>query len=256
MAISEHWKLCTEFSIVQAAILIAGYDPEELDGHGEQTIRAHAPGYAAARTALFNAVRAGTLTPSHTDYDHEGDSFHEKKTINPYGTTISAADLNAFLKAKGRRCEFFETASERAPAEFSLENWIYPPKLGAAIKAWSAVTADPTALRGKTPKQALRKWLNEHAAELDLLNNDGKPNSTGIEEICKVANWKPEGGATPTPSPLPPPSDIEDAAFWSLEDDGPINGFKPARQNDSIIGSSAPVARLKFAADLDDEIPF
>ena len=47
------------------------------------------------------------------------------------------------------------------------------------------------------------------------MNRDGAPNKGGIEEICKVANWKPEGGATPTPtsvqaeivaSPAPRPS--------------------------------------------------
>ena len=54
-------------------------------------------------------------------------------------------------------------------------------------------------MEGKTPKQALLKWLGEHAAEFELAGEDGKPNESGIEEIAKVANWKPEGGAPKTP---------------------------------------------------------
>jgi hypothetical protein len=51
---------------------------------------------------------------------------------------------------------------------------------------------------GKHPKGALSKWLREHAAELGLSDDDGKPNETGIEEVAKVANWQPGGGAPKT----------------------------------------------------------
>ncbi|WP_186308572.1 hypothetical protein [Paraburkholderia sp. BCC1885] len=49
-------------------------------------------------------------------------------------------------------------------------------------------------------KDAIRKWLREHAAEFDLTNEDGNPNETGIDEVAKVANWQPSGGAPKTPS--------------------------------------------------------
>lgn len=55
-------------------------------------------------------------------------------------------------------------------------------------------------LKGKSPKQALSKWLREHAAEFGLSDEEGKPNETGIEEAAKVANWQPGGGAPKTPS--------------------------------------------------------
>ncbi|MND07504.1 hypothetical protein D3C83_295210 [compost metagenome] len=53
---------------------------------------------------------------------------------------------------------------------------------------------------GKSPKQALEKWLREHALEFGLTTEDGSPNGTGIEEAAKVANWQPGGGAPKTPS--------------------------------------------------------
>ena len=57
--------------------------------------------------------------------------------------------------------------------------------------------------KGKTPKQALLKWLREHAAEYDLTDDEGNPQEKVIEELGKVANWKPEGGASSTPTSPP-----------------------------------------------------
>jgi hypothetical protein len=60
---------------------------------------------------------------------------------------------------------------------------------------------------GKSVKDAIKKCLREHAAEFDLANEDGNPNETGIDEVAKVANWQPTGGAPKTPaSNLPPGS--------------------------------------------------
>ena len=43
------------------------------------------------------------------------------------------------------------------------------------------------------------KWLREHASEYGLSDEEGKPNETGIDEVSKVANWQPKGGALKTP---------------------------------------------------------
>ena len=70
----------------------------------------------------------------------------------------------------------------------------YAPKLAAAVRAWQAVTDAGK----KSPKQALDKWLREHAAEYGLTNEEGKPIETAIEECSKVANWNQMGGAPKT----------------------------------------------------------
>jgi hypothetical protein len=64
------------------------------------------------------------------------------------------------------------------------------------VKAWQAVI-DPVK---KSPKQALGKWLREHAVEFGLTNEEGQPIETAIEECSKVANWDAKGGATKTPT--------------------------------------------------------
>jgi hypothetical protein len=71
----------------------------------------------------------------------------------------------------------------------------YSPKLAAAVRAWLAVD-DP---KGKSPKQALESWLTAHASEFALTKEDGTPNTQGIDECAKVANWNPKGGAPKTP---------------------------------------------------------
>jgi len=67
----------------------------------------------------------------------------------------------------------------------------YSLKLAVAIEAWEAVTADPNRLKNTTPKQALLVWLNDNSKRYKLTKK-------AIEEIAKVANWKP-GGPSDTP---------------------------------------------------------
>lgn len=69
-------------------------------------------------------------------------------------------------------------------------------KLKAAVDAWEAVSSLPT-LTG-TPKMAIKKWLCDNARNYGLYHDDGSLNSTGIEEIAKIANWKPKGGVPKT----------------------------------------------------------
>ena len=52
--------------------------------------------------------------------------------------------------------------------------------------------------KGKTPKQALDKWLRLNASQFNLSDDDGKPNEQGIQECAKVANWQDKGGAPKT----------------------------------------------------------
>ena len=73
------------------------------------------------------------------------------------------------------------------------------PKLAASVHAWLA-TADKDAISGKSPKQALEKWLRENAPKYGLSDEDGNPNADGIEQCAKVANWKQKGGAPKTPN--------------------------------------------------------
>ena len=113
-------------------------------------------------------------------------------------TTVSRDDLVTWLQTRGIKSGFFFPNESDTADYLNVEHPKYAPKLAAAINAWLSIP-DEKALRGKSPKQVLLKWLREHASEYKLSDDEGKPNETGIEECAKVANWKEKGGAPATP---------------------------------------------------------
>jgi len=119
------------------------------------------------------------------------------------------------LRARNFADGFFIPSQDEVDSLANPAGEFYAPKLAAAVRAWHEVTADPEALNGKTPKKALEIWLRKHANEYGLTAKDGNPNELGIEEVCKVANWKPTGGASPTPVLL---ASKEGKATWSRKD--------------------------------------
>lgn len=189
--------------------------------------------FQAALAAIKNAVKAGTLPgkirvsareygEADAEIDAEyneimyesgvGRSADEGEVLSSDGsyfyrptpdwdkTTVAEKDLREWLASRGFKTGFFFPSHEEAQEGYlDRGHPCYAPKLAAAIRAWEAVTTDPEKLRGKTPKQAITKWLNENAASYGLTKDDGTPNATGVEEAAKLANWKPEGGASKTP---------------------------------------------------------
>jgi len=142
--------------------------------------------------------RSGTTAEEGEQFSSEG--FFYRPFPDWDLTTVSVDDLRTWLASRGITTGFFFPEREEGqPGYLDKTHPSYAPKLAAAIRAWEAVTNDPERLRGKTPKQALTKWLNEHAAAYGLTKEDGTPNATGVEEAAKLANWRPEGGASKTP---------------------------------------------------------
>jgi hypothetical protein len=116
-------------------------------------------------------------------------------------TRIDIKSLTSWIKARGFHDNFFVTEKyTQTNHSFDSSSPFYSAKLDAALQAWQAVSSNPALLRGKSPKQALEAWLTENAARFGLIRPDGSPNKLGIEEVAKVANWKPHGGAPPTPA--------------------------------------------------------
>ncbi len=195
----DYWRLCEELSVIQAALLIAGSDPSSESDVEECKPDIRPTGYEAAKTAISNALRSGAikgrLIPLY-DYDINGNRCNEiEDSINLGGSTIEVESLRTWLASRGFRSGFFFPTVTDAPDYLDPQNPRYAFKLAAAVQAWLAVTD----AGGKHPKQALAKWLREHAVEFGLTDDEGKPNETGIEEAAKVANWQPGGGAPKTP---------------------------------------------------------
>ena len=235
MEISDIWKWATHYSVVNAALLMSGHNPEDFHDSDPDNYYRTAPGYLAAKTALVTSIESGGLETAKIVYDEPG--YSGISEINIFQTTVSVGDLDRFVKAAGGACRIFERIDRSGKPSSDPASQFFSPKLNAANKAWMAVTQEPERLRGKSPKQALKKWLQENAAELGLVKPDGSINEDGIDQISKVANWKPEGGATATPSA----SSAQAPVFLP-----PTPSRSPTRAK-SIAS---------FLADLDDEIPF
>jgi hypothetical protein len=199
---TEYWRLCDELTIVQAALLVCGENPSILAPHIEShDIQDRPDGYEAAKAAISNALRResieGTLIPIY-EYDINGNTCGVvDDSIDLQVSRVSVDSLQKWLSSRGLKSGFFFPDRVNTPDYLDPTHARYAPKLAAAVNAWLAV-ADNNAPSNRSPKQRLMKWLREHAADYGLSDEDGKPNETGIEEVAKVANWRPTGGAPKT----------------------------------------------------------
>lgn len=193
----DYWRLCDEFSVVQAALLIVGEDPAQLQDDVDRNAPSYRPpGYDAARTAMMNAIKGKRLPATLVDIEDDNG--------NRYGpdwgqTRIAVEDLRTWLRSRGITTGFFFPAAEAGPEYLSDFHPNYSAKLAAAIEAWTVVSGNPEIRRGKSVKQALVVWLRQHANEFGLTKEDGNPNEQGIEDVAKIANWDTKGGAPKTP---------------------------------------------------------
>jgi len=205
----DYWRLCDELSVSQAAQLIIGVRPgevEAMESVGKEllprSLAAYKTNIEAAESAVGNALLGRRLAGQiRYQVDHNWDNISEcmveQETDRPdwERSTVLVEDLKQWLWSRGLRTGFFFPDETHNPDYLNPNHPRYAPKLAAAVRAWLAVS-DP---QGKSPKQALTKWLRENAAEFGLSDEDGNPNQTGIEEAAKVANWQPGGGAPKTP---------------------------------------------------------
>lgn len=196
----DYWRLCDELSVVHAALLLVGSDPSSEAGRSVESWKMHErpDGYEAAKTAITNALRLekikGTIIPIY-QRDFHGVEFEQANSIDVAASRLNVESLRQWLQLRGINTGFFFPMATDATDYLDRNNPRYAPKLAAAIRAWQAVS-NPA---GNHPKKALLKWLREHASEFDLTDDEGKTNETGIEEVAKVANWQPNGGAPKTP---------------------------------------------------------
>jgi hypothetical protein len=193
----DYWRLCDELSVVQAALLIVGEDPSQIQENIDTRHSSNRPaGYDAAKAALINAINGKRVVANVIDLVDDDGRSHGPDW---HHTTIMVEDLRAWLRSRGIKTGFFFPAHEAGPDYLSEFHPNYSAKLAAAIEAWKAISADAELRRGKSVKQALVVWLRQHANEFGLTKEDGNPNEQGIEDVAKIANWDTKGGAPKTP---------------------------------------------------------
>lgn len=200
--INDNWRLCDEYSVVDAAFLIIGFDPSSCRDKSP-----YHNGFEPILLALKSAIARGDLAAKVISDDLSrkivvGGLFPGEQAIIKMSepdwnaSTISANDLKKWLASKGQKSEFFFSQDDRNILDCNGQ--FYAPKLAAAIKAWEAVTKNPSLTKGKSAKDAMKKWLKDNAQELGLIKTDGIINAEAVEQAATVANWQLTGGAPRT----------------------------------------------------------
>lgn len=205
--ISEYWKLADELSVHDAACLIVGVDPEETkeffmwdqcDGLNRLEFQQSPKGYMAARSAIMSALRSGLIKGHHhVESDTNGHEWVEIQ--NSY---VKVDSLKSWLQQKGFNHGYFFQNDVVIEDYLDKTNLYYSAKLAAAVAVWKAVSGDPKLKNnGKSIKTNMINWLTAHAAEFDLIKDDGEINNNAIEnQVAMVANWDKLGGSPKTPT--------------------------------------------------------
>ncbi|SAK48244.1 hypothetical protein AWB79_01268 [Caballeronia hypogeia] len=178
--------------------------------------------FNAALQSLTHAVERGSLpaTKCYRGVDPdiliELSLIHEHKDgveivgeIDLSKTTVAADDLKSWLSSRGVKSGFFFPESSQTPAYLDRNHARFSPKLAAAVKVWLAME-DENLRRSRGVVAAIKSWLKSRYDELELFHEQDSTkngvkvkaremNNTAIEEISKVANWRPKGGAVRTP---------------------------------------------------------
>src|SRR5580704_4937227 len=168
----DYWRLCDELSVIQAALLIAGRDPSsDADSVEGWEAEKRPPGYEAAKTAISNALRRGAIAGQRIkidEYDFNGNlNGVIEDSVDLARSRIEVDSLREWLAGRGLKTGFFFPEQPDFGDYLNPRHPRYAPKLAAAVLAWRA-TENESAVIGKSPKQALTKWLREHAADFGM----------------------------------------------------------------------------------------
>jgi hypothetical protein len=181
----EIWDLCGEMTVVQATLFCSGVNPTWAQDVVESQIDLDRPkGYDALKSLILGGLRSGEITGR--PVPHQDDATDGLGLLDPKRSIVEMDSLRRFMGERGIEM------SSRCGNKVSL-----PPKLLAACKAFMATESLP--LKGKTRKQLITQWLTEHAAEHGLVDKKGNRIESAIEEIARIANPDPLGGAPRTP---------------------------------------------------------
>ena len=200
----EKWKQYHQLTVDEAMNLISGFEPGSYKfcGANESEMPPHAVPIYRALVRDFKEFKITMhISGERVDWESICKLVHPDEFYNPYSSwwataLLQVADIKDWLRRNSFQSNFFDTDSTHRPAylDKTLEDG-FSPKLAAAVLVWEHFYHSPANLGpGKALKKEMVKWLTERATELNLLHND-EPNKQGIEEIAKVANWRPEGGA-------------------------------------------------------------
>lgn len=198
----DTWKLADSLTVFQATCLINGILPgepysssEEFDNYKLFTVErllCSLVEYGYVKSKIYRKnFDSGYVIVTKDQNNKEQFAYHP--VIDWDKTMILVEDLKRWMGEKGYKPEFFFTENERQTDIKNHDLPFYSQKLHAAIDAWETVTCDEKYLRGKTPKQAIEKYLKNNSHKYTY--PDELSSSQCLEDISKTVNWQKTGGA-------------------------------------------------------------
>ncbi|AUQ57704.1 hypothetical protein PhaeoP30_00763 [Phaeobacter inhibens] len=154
-----------------------------------------------------------TITNFSVDELRNSSFLYICKEPNWKETLVSVEDLKAWLASKGFYASFFFPKG-RVDTFQNKEHPRYSAKLAACVAAWEAVTGPA---KNSSVKKTVKDWLQSNASRYGVGDDNGIVSPTAAEELAKIVNWNPSGGANPTSGSI---------EHQSARDDGPIENYK------------------------------
>lgn len=195
---SRIWLLASDVTVVEAVLLLLEIEPQEVADEIERWAEENQPpNYRAAKQAIVSALLNGETLGHLQALD--GAFIEVGASVPFYAVDVAASKVNFYsfrewVEERGYQNEFLALPKRLADVS-DPDHPRYAPKLAAAIAAWESFSEIEGAVG--TVKQRIEKWLRLNAARFDLVDDEGNPQETVIQQIAKVANWSTAGGAPP-----------------------------------------------------------
>lgn len=204
----DYWRFTPHYTILEAAALIVGVSPENVQSRDEQYEDGHyyinndyeasqnfQPVYVAIKRSLIDKSLACAnieqLTQAvendhHQSFSYQGGSHFMTKITLPILNVsrinahlcksvaiLTSSEISSWLKEKGISEGFFfpSSSTNNTPSYLNKDHPCFAPKLYAAVRAWEGNALDHDTYG--TPKQQMTKWLEARAAEFGLVHDTG-----------------------------------------------------------------------------------
>jgi hypothetical protein len=202
MKISPTYLYSEHLTVHIAACLMAGFRPRqfaEMEKCDNELAAEYMDGYdgavSALRAGLLQKTIGGRIVPIYKTDHQESKKDVEINSVDIEKSEINVKSLQAWIEENGAAPGYFYTKAFVGPDYLDPAHARYSPKLAAVVHAWQAVEKTD----GRSPKQALLKWLRENAARFGFTDAEGNPQNSTLEDLAQVANWQANGGAPKTP---------------------------------------------------------
>ena len=203
MKISPTYLYSEHLSIHVAACLMAGFRPRqfnEMEKCDNDLAAEYMDGYdgaiSALKSGLLQQTIGGRIVPVYKTNHETSKKDVEINSVDIEKSEVNVKALQTWIAKHGGAPNYFTPGAFDGPEFLNPNHERYSPKLAAAVLAWQAVEKT----EGKSPKQAILKWLRENAARFGFTDNDGNPQNSTLEDLAQVANWQTNGGAPKTPN--------------------------------------------------------